>query len=135
MTPRVLSKKIHQLPQRAPITDTFVIELTKLGVWNVQRESRKYSDQKAHWTGWLSEMDGPGYYNRKNWSAISAETVYRRIACPPMLLWLAETSGVSKAKLRLAKKRAIKAKNNFASQSAAIREVVPWPLVETALTK
>jgi hypothetical protein len=56
--------------------------------------------------GWLSEYNGPGAYSRKAWRGRSAEFVYNHIGCPPMLLWLAEVTGLPKAKLLAAKRAA-----------------------------
>src|SRR5258706_9307900 len=57
---------------------------------------------------WLSEYNGPGAYSRKAWRGRSAEFVYNHIGCPPMLLWLAEVTGLPKAKLLAAKRAAHK---------------------------
>ena len=50
------------------------------------------SSQKEHLTGWLSEIDGPGAYDRqsRNWTAKDA---YNHFQCPAGLLWLAEALG------------------------------------------
>ncbi len=134
MTPKQFLNKIKKLEAAAPLTKKFESELAAIGMWDYEKEKKKYSDQKSHWTGWLSEYDGPGFYNRKNWEGITAETIYKRIACPPMLLWLCEASGVTKTEIQSAKKAAFAAKRSFSSQCAAIRQVIPWQTVEQSLT-
>jgi hypothetical protein len=52
-----------------------------------------------------------------------------------MLLWLGQAAGVAKAKIAEAHRSALAAKPNVSSQSAAIRKVVPWELIETSFNK
>lgn len=136
MTPKQLLRHIKKLKMMQPMTNEFIVELADIGLWNYQREARKkYGgvDQQKHWVGWLFEYDGPGFYSRKNWEGITAETIYRRVACPPMLLWLCEASGVKKSEIQKAKKAALEAKKSFPSQCAVIRKYIPWELVEQSL--
>jgi len=51
-----------------------------------------YRTQKEHWTGWLRNYDGLGYYGRLRWDR-DAQFVYNHVQCAPMLLWLAEAAG------------------------------------------
>ena len=95
------------------------------GVW--------YKSQKEHWLGWLSEYDGPGFYNRQN-AKRSAEFVYNHINCAPMVLWLGEAFGISKTKVSKAKSAALSAGSALSSQCAAIRKVIPWRMIEALLT-
>ena len=62
-------------------------------------------------------------------NVIDAKIVYNRIVCPPMLLWLPEAVRVSKALIKEAFSAALE-RATLASQSAAIREVIPWEIVE-----
>jgi hypothetical protein len=131
MTPRTLASKIAKLPATLPITTAFERELRKLRTWGTT--SVWYSTQKEHWLGWLKGYGGPGYYERKNWNR-DAEFVYNHIVCPPMVLWLGEASGISPILVRKAKKAALSAKPTLPAQSAAIRRVIPWGVIEDAIS-
>jgi hypothetical protein len=133
MTPLGLARKIGKLPERAAITRSFEDVLTARGIWNPEREKKKYSSQKQHWLGWLSQYGSAGYYNRKNQAVRSAEVVYNRIVCPPMLLWLIEASGVPKRLVLAAMHSALSAAPSYASQCSAIRQTVRWQIVEKRL--
>jgi hypothetical protein len=91
-----------------------------------------YRTQKEVLMGWLSEYNGPGYYGRANWNR-SAEFVYNHFHNAPGLMWLAEAAGVPKFALVKAKSAVLSAAENPASQAAALRQVIPWPLVEALL--
>ena len=83
--------------------------------------------------GWLSEYSGPGYYNRKDTEVSMAKRVYSRINCPPMLIWLAEASGIQSKQIKQATQAALNAKKSFPSQCSAIRQIIPWEDVEAKL--
>jgi hypothetical protein len=131
MTPRVLARKIKELRVTAPITATYEHALITRGIWN--DEGVWYSSQKEHWLGWLREYDGPGAYGRQVWTGRSAEYVYGRIGCPPMLLWLAEAAGVSRSKVLAAKRSALSGRPNRATHCAKIRKAIPWSVIEARL--
>jgi hypothetical protein len=131
MRPRELARKIGKVRPHPPITLRLERDMQARGrgepkeVW--------YRSQKEHWLGWLSEYNGPGYYGRKD-SRRTAEFVYNHINCAPMLLWLAEVSGVSSALLKLAAHEALQARSPNAGASAAVRRVIPWAEIERRLT-
>ena len=127
MTPRSLSRKIRKFRARVPITASYECALAAHGIWN--DEGVWYTSQKEHWLGWLSEYDGPGAYGRKKRTGRSAQFAYNHIGCPPMLLWLAEAAGVSKAKVLAAKRAALSGRPNRASHCAIIRRVLSWPVI------
>ncbi len=104
MTPKQLAGKIKKFRPYPPITDSFEGALRKRERWGTKPVW--YVSQKQHWLGWLSEYDSPGYYGRKN-RGQSAGFAYNHIMCPPMLLWLAEASGVAKKKVIEANKAAL----------------------------
>lgn len=133
MTPLGLTRKIGKLSERADITRRFEKILTERSLWDPEREKKKYPSQKQHWLGWLSEYGSEGYYNRKNKTVRSAELVYNRIGCPPMLLWLIEASGVQKRLVVTAMHSALSVTPSYASQCSAIRKAVSWSMVEERL--
>jgi hypothetical protein len=50
-----------------------------------------------------------------------------------MVLWLAEASGIPKARLSKAKGAALSAGPRLQAQSAAIRKNIPWKMIEARL--
>lgn len=132
MTTTQFSARIRELRTRARITTEFEHVIARRGNWS--RDGVWYTSQKEHWLGWLSEYGGPGYYGRKN-SHRSAEFIYNHIVCPPMVLWLAEASGIPKARVSKAKEAALSAPPKLQAQSAAIRKIIPWKMIEARLAK
>lgn len=115
-TPQDLLRVVRRLPASVPIADAI----------------KHRHAHKEHWTGWLAEYDGPGYYGRANHNR-DARYVYNHINAPAMLIWLAEASGVDTALVR----EAVKATRDlpYARQAAAVRRVIPWHVVEPMLWK
>jgi len=132
MTPRGLSRRIRNCPAQPPVTTSFERALMARRQWNAK--GVWYKSQKEHWLGWLSEYDGPGFYNRQN-AKRSAQFVYNHINCAPMVLWLGEASGISKTKVFKAKRAALSAGSALSSQCAAIRKVIPWRMIEAILAE
>lgn len=95
------------------MTTDFECILAKDSTWS--RAGAWYKTQKEHWLGWLAEYRGPGYYGRKN-SHRSAEFVYNHIVCPPMVLWLAEASGIPKPMVAKAAQAALSARSTLAAR-------------------
>lgn len=58
-----------------------------------------YASHKEHWIGWLSEYDGPGFYDRSNWK-VDARTVYQRLNNGHMIVWLNEAAGEDPSLIR-----------------------------------
>lgn len=114
-TPGALARAIRELRADTPIDDSCV--------W--------YRNQKEHWLGWLQEYNGPGTYGRKG-TGRSAEFAYNHIVEPKMLLWLIAAAGVDHRLVRTARRAAVK-ERSMMSQSRAIRERVPWSVIERAL--
>ena len=128
-TPQWLRRKIARLPEQGVVSSAFETAIAE------RRDRSKdvwYHSQKEHWLGWLAEYDGPGYYGRRTWN-VTAERVYNRIVNPSMLIWLAEASGVPSGTVQKASDAALAAAPNMSAQSAAIRCVIPWVLVEAHL--
>jgi hypothetical protein len=61
-----------------------------------------------------------------------ARYAYNHIVEPKMLLWLIPAAGVKPALVRAAR-AAAKGPRTMMAQSAAVRRVVPWEIVEAAL--
>jgi len=130
MTPQDMAKRIKKLDVHSPITSRFEKQLIERDMSDVDR--RWYRTQKEHWLGWLGQYDSPGAYNRKQWKGRSAKFVYNHIVNPAMLLWLCEASGIPRTELIRASKSALtKGKRTYASQSGAIRKVIPWEAVHS----
>lgn len=129
-TPKQLLAQVRRLQSAQPRTARYASKLKTAGIWS--DESAWYSSQKEHWEGWLRHYNGPGAYGRKV-SNRSAEFVYNHIVCPPMLMWLAEASGVTSARLAAAQKAALAAGDRLQSHCSAIREVIPWEAAKSAL--
>src|SRR5579885_2598168 len=132
MSPNTLARKISSFAARPPITTDFESKLQVEGRWS--RTGFWYGSQKQHWRGWLSGYHGPGFYKRKKWGR-DAKYAYNHLLCPPIVLWLAEASGVPKQTVMRAMKSALSASPSLASQCAAIRKVVPWEILEKRLSK
>lgn len=128
MTPRQLLRRVQRLDVDAPVAELLDRQLAKRG----ERFQAGYDSQKDHWLGWLREYDGPGYYGRETW-ARNAAFVYQHIQCAPMLLWLAEAAGIARPLLQAARDAVLSAAPRNAARCRALREIIPWVEVETAL--
>lgn len=88
-----------------------------------------YSNQRDHMVGWMSEMNGPGAYGRKQYGR-TAKEAYNTLRCAPALIWIAEALGEDAAVVRSAVAAADRADSNPSAECGAIRKVVPWSRVE-----
>jgi hypothetical protein len=50
-----------------------------------------------------------------------------------MVLWLGEACGVPKTKVVAAKRAALRAGKTFNAQCGAIRQIIPWEMIEARL--
>lgn len=125
MTPAELRAQILKLKEDHPLVTRFEQAILKR---NTRKKDVWYGSQKKHWLGWLEEYDGPGYYDRDTWD-VTAETVYNRVVNPSMVLWLGAAAGVPRARVEEAIESALASTPGMASQSAAIRRVIPWSLI------
>ena len=92
-----------------------------------------YWSQRGHWQEWLSDYDGPGPFGRMVDHGRRMDGIYRRIACPPMLFWLAEAVGVAGDKLDSAFGAVMAAPARPTSRCAALRRIIPWETIEAAM--
>ena len=125
-----LLRAVARLPELQPLTVRFEQQLRADAP--IYRPPW-YRTQKEHWLGWLANYSGPGAYGRKNGNR-TAQFIYNHIACPPMLTWLGEASGVSKQELKLGMNAVLSARGcNSTARCAAFRRIVPWSCVENGL--
>ena len=117
-----LARRIARLPAQPPLTCKFERALAALGLWS----GGSHASQRDHWQSWLAN-----HQRRKN--RRTAAFVFNHIECAPMLIWLAESLGVPKARVAEARRAALAAGKNFASQCAAIRKVIPWKRIADRL--
>lgn len=111
-----LIRSIRKLPEDAPVDDT----------------KKWYRTQKEHWLGWLAEYDTKGAYGRNTSVERDARYAYNHIVEPKMLLWLIEAAGIDAALVRQAKRKTTHG-STMMQQSAAVRRLVPWEMMERQL--
>lgn len=115
-----LLRAIERLPATTPSTE----RLEKSG----------YATHQDHWTTWLgqyNDADG-GYYGRSDKTVTDAKTVFQRLNCAPMIIWLGEASGISPVIVRMALNALRKAEEegkNEAAKAAVVRRVITWEAV------
>jgi len=127
MTAKALARRIRLLSPKGAFTSRMERRSgRRLGetVW--------YHSQKEHWLKWLRDQDGPGFYGRATFNR-SAQRIYNQINCAPMIMWLAEASGMEKVLLRRAERAVRHAGSAYPRQCGAIRKFLPWKTVEPAL--
>lgn len=129
MTPKQFQKLVRMLPEKTPIHAACEKILQKR---HITLRDAWYRSQWEHWQGWLSECDGAGAYNRKK-PHKTAESVYNSIACPPMLIWLAEAVGLHKELVLKTKAIALTEGQTFPRQCGSIRKIVPWGMIADGL--
>jgi hypothetical protein len=129
MTPAQLATNIKKINYRSSTASDALLQI--LRDRRLMSEN-SHDDQQQHWLGWLKHYNSEGYYGRKNVNVMDAKLVYNRIVCPPMVLWLAEALRVSKPLITEAFTSALE-RSTLASQSAAIRKVIPWEMVDEKL--
>lgn len=86
-----------------------------------------YKTQKEHWLGWLREYKSPGRYWRKGGKHQDAEFAYNHIVEYRMLLWIIKAANVDQKLIRAAMSVANPEKT-LQTNSAAIRNIVPWKI-------
>jgi hypothetical protein len=84
--------------------------------------------------GWLAGYHRPGFYVRQASAGRDARFAYNHIVEVKMLLWLAKAAGLSASVLASARK-AERGAETLPAKAAAVRNVVPWDLIEKKLWK
>lgn len=70
------------------------------------------------------------------WDSDANKTLYQRIQCPELFLWLLEATGICRCKVAFAKELAENGKKNKARLITIAKEIrmeVPWEAVEEAM--
>lgn len=93
---------------------------------------RPAKEAREQLAGWLDEYDKPGFYGRRVFNH-SAKFAYNHLQSARMILWLAQAVGTPRFALRRAKTVLRRAQAHTSSESAAVRSVLPWELIEALL--
>jgi hypothetical protein len=102
-----LLKVLRYLPERGPITAKLF----------------PGSSPRRQWINWVSD-------HRHQ----DARVIFNRLESPRMIMWLAEASGIERRPMSRAA-AAISKVANKSAQAAAIRQILPWSLVESHLER
>ncbi len=109
-----------------------LIAISRLPEDRRRRGNAWYESQKEHWVGWFFHYNSSGAYGRKVTNGRDAKFVYNHVVCPGLLAYLADASGVSRGLVRRAKQIAV-APGTEMERAGAIRRVIPWHMVQSAL--
>ena len=94
------------------------------GIW--------YKTQKEHWLEWLKGYQDLDGYGRNVDNKRDARFAYNHIVNYEMLLWIISAAGVKSGLVHSAQ-RASTHSSTLQQKSAAIRSLVPWEELATAL--
>ena len=128
-----LKRRIAAFPDHLPLTDTLEKRI-KIGVGF---NSAWYRSQREHWLGWLAAKEHEQRTLGKDPASVTAGLRWRYLNCGPMMLWLAEATGVDQTLLESATRAVIVAakavKTDHPSHGKAVRTVISWNPIEPAL--
>ena len=97
-----------------------------------------YASQGEHWRAWMGYHDAVLRRNGTDPDSVPA-SIRWRLHCLPMMFWLGEAAGVSDDVLNLAEEAAeiaaAKIPHDSPAHGKAMRAVLPWSIVENALSK
>ncbi|TKV78003.1 hypothetical protein FDV58_27775 [Bradyrhizobium elkanii] len=108
---RELLRAVRRLPATTPQAD----RLFKSG----------YDTHQDHWTAWLEQYDGPGYYGRSNWDR-DARYVYQHLNCGPMMVWLNEAAGEDPALIERTIREMRRGGSRAQTEAKIVRQFLPW---------
>ncbi|WP_439396704.1 hypothetical protein ACRQ5Q_07285 [Bradyrhizobium sp. PMVTL-01] len=123
-TIKQLLHAIRRLPAKMPETDRL--------------STSNYDTHKDHWLGWAGGYNDPegGYYGRSDTTITGARTLFQRLNCGPMIIWLAEAAGESPELIRKAIKDMERRGNGRAQTEAKIaREHLLWERIVSLVFK
>ncbi len=102
---------VRQLPDKTPVASTLT----------------PGHSSKQLWIKWLSNYPDHGEHPLR--AQRDASFIYNRWWNTPVLIWLAEASGVDQARIKRAAKIIATSSANTTTQAATIRRILPWHLV------
>ncbi|MBA8884771.1 hypothetical protein [Dokdonella fugitiva] len=120
--------------QRSLEIRELLVAISRLPEGRRTRRDVWYESQKEHWIGWLFHYNSAGAYGRKITSGRDAKFVYNHVVCPGLLTYLAAAAGVSPTRVRQAR-RIENSEGSLMARVGAIRQLLPWELVQDALLK
>lgn len=133
VTQSQLKRIIAAAPANLPRTDALQQRI-KIGVGF---HNKWYRSQKEHWLGWIVFQELTARQKQREVSEILAKERWAGLNCIPMMFWLAETVGIDVQTLDLVEKVAdaesLKKPCDCPQHGKAMRQVLPWEKIETAL--
>ncbi|UGY23806.1 hypothetical protein HU675_0038645 [Bradyrhizobium septentrionale] len=86
-----------------------------------------YDTHQDHWKAWLEQYNSPGYYGRSDTTISDARTVYVRLNCGPMIIWLNEAAGESGSVIQAAARdMRLNGKGRAQTEAKIVRSHLPW---------
>ncbi len=129
-----LKQIITACPGHLPRTDALEQRI-QIGVGF---HNKWYRSQKEHWLGWIVFQEYKAQMSQRELSSIPAKERWRGLNCIPMMFWLAEAAGVHTDLLAeaeaIAEMEAVAKTFDCPQHGKAMRKVLPWPILETALS-
>jgi len=92
-----------------------------------------HSSQKQAWIHWLSNYVRSGDIGRAD-RRRDARFIFNKLNLAPMIIWLAESSGVDAHRVRKANDAVVKS-DSAQTQTAKVRQILPWELIASHLER
>jgi hypothetical protein len=109
---RELLRAVRRLPATMPHSDRLF--------------KRGYDTHKDHWTRWLGAYNTPGYYGRADTTINDARTVYQRLNCGPMIVWLNEAAGEDPTLIKRTIREMRCGEPRAQTEAMIARQFLPW---------
>ncbi|MGJ8653049.1 MAG: hypothetical protein ACSHX8_07300 [Opitutaceae bacterium] len=120
-------------PGNLPRTDRLQQQI-RIGVGY---HNKWYRSQKEHWLGWIVAQEYMAIEKRRDITLITAHERWKRLNCIPMMFWLAEAAGLDDEYLSnaeaISKLKAAETDHDCPQHGKAMREALPWDLIEMGL--